>query len=177
MSSNLFEGAAVQARNWAEQALNDSGCGIPNNGATGNTDSPIEAQLLVAVAIYYRLWGEPLTILAKGSKVPADFYDGPKSHTILLIPQFQVSSYRVDFALFCQSERAVKVIVECDGHALHERTKEQAQKDKSRDRDLQSLGYKVIRFTGSEIYRDPFAAASEVLEIVQGAMQDVWLAR
>lgn len=48
----------------------------------------------------------------------------------------------------------VSLVVECDGHDFHEKTKEQAKRDKSRDRDLQAAGITVLRFTGSEIYND-----------------------
>ena len=40
----------------------------------------------------------------------------------------------------------------CDGHNFHERTKEQAARDRSIDRKLQQMGWHVFRFTGSEIY-------------------------
>lgn len=65
------------------------------------------------------------------------------------------------FASF--AEAASKLVVECDGHDFHERTKEQAEADKSRDRTLQSVGYNVFRFTGSKLTRDPFACARECL--------------
>jgi hypothetical protein len=55
------------------------------------------------------------------------------------------------------------VAVECDGHDFHEKTKAQAARDKKRDRDLQSLGWRVLRFTGSEVFRDPGAVAVEAL--------------
>lgn len=64
-------------------------------------------------------------------------------------PQVTIGPYRVDFLV---TFNGVKYVIECDGHDFHERTKEQAQKDKKRDRDLQNLGYKVFRFTGSEIW-------------------------
>jgi hypothetical protein len=54
--------------------------------------------------------------------------------------------------------------LECDGHDFHERTKEQAERDRVRDRDLQSIGWNVARFTGAEIYRDPLAAAVRVFK-------------
>lgn len=47
----------------------------------------------------------------------------------------------------------VALAVECDGHDFHEKTKEQARRDKSRDRILISHGIHTIRFTGSEIFR------------------------
>jgi very-short-patch-repair endonuclease len=54
------------------------------------------------------------------------------------------------------------VVVECDGHEFHERTKEQAAHDKRRDRYLAAEGYRVLRFAGSEVYADPHTAAREV---------------
>jgi very-short-patch-repair endonuclease len=78
---------------------------------------------------------------------------------------------------------AVDLAVECDGHDFHERTKEQARRDRKRDRDLQALGYTVLRFTGSEIARDPRAVAKEIvhtaetrLQALYSAAHDAWAA-
>lgn len=79
--------------------------------------------------------------------------------------QKKIGSYRVDFlAAWTYDDIPTKIVVECDGHNFHERTKEQAQRDRARDRDLQNAGYRVFRFTGSEIYRDAFRCATEVFE-------------
>lgn len=78
--------------------------------------------------------------------------------------QKPIAQYRVDFLVRAHPYDArTCVVVECDGHDFHERTKEQAARDRARDRDLQSAGYKVFRFTGSEIYRDAILCAREVL--------------
>ncbi|MBA2502348.1 MAG: DUF559 domain-containing protein [Pyrinomonadaceae bacterium] len=60
-----------------------------------------------------------------------------------------------------------KIIVECDGHDFHEKTKVQAAHDKRRDRILQSLGYKVFRFTGSEIHNNAISCALEVFDCLR----------
>jgi very-short-patch-repair endonuclease len=70
--------------------------------------------------------------------------------------------YRVDFLLIFNEG---KIVIECDGHDYHEKTKQQAQRDKSRDRNLQKEGYIVLRFTGSEIYKDPIGCVNEVVEV------------
>lgn len=57
-----------------------------------------------------------------------------------------------------------RLIVECDGHEFHERTKEQAAKDRSRDRASTLAGMEVFRFTGSELWRDPYGCAGQVIE-------------
>jgi very-short-patch-repair endonuclease len=82
---------------------------------------------------------------------------------------------RVDFVIYAhghwgdhrpQSVRAL--VIECDGHDYHERTKEQAAKDRSRDRAVQMKGYdQVFRYTGSELWCDPLGCAQEVYEWVQ----------
>lgn len=58
---------------------------------------------------------------------------------ILTIPDFY----------FETSEK--KICIYADGHTYHERTEKQALRDRSIDRELQSLGFVVLRFTGKEI--------------------------
>jgi len=70
----------------------------------------------------------------------------------ILEPQKQIGNYRVDF-LITNIKSGEKFVIECDGHDFHERTKDQAQRDKERDRNLQAKGFKVFRFTGSEIWK------------------------
>lgn len=87
-------------------------------------------------------------------------------------PQVEIASidgksYRLDFLVEFHTQIngvAARVLldVECDGHDFHERTKEQAERDKARDRDMQALGYRVARFTGSEIARSPESVASKI---------------
>lgn len=67
--------------------------------------------------------------------------------------QKQIGKYQVDF-LISATFSDTQVIIECDGHDFHEKTKEQAKHDKERDRWLTSQGYKILRYTGSEIYND-----------------------
>ena len=70
--------------------------------------------------------------------------------------QAPVLEYRADFLLTVRLRGEVigRVVIECDGHNFHERTKEQAARDRSRDRAMLLAGYKVVRFTGSELHRD-----------------------
>jgi very-short-patch-repair endonuclease len=69
--------------------------------------------------------------------------------------------YRLDFAFFLGE---AMFAVEIDGHDFHERTKEQARRDKSRDRALTSTGWSVLRFTGSEIYADPSGCLDQITD-------------
>jgi very-short-patch-repair endonuclease len=79
--------------------------------------------------------------------------------------QYRIGEYRVDF--LCVSGGA-RVIVECDGHEFHERTKEQAANDSRRERALVIGGYSVLRYTGSELYRDAMRCAGEVQSYLEG---------
>lgn len=83
-----------------------------------------------------------------------------------VIPQYSFDdyNYRVDFYL--KLDQNVNIVVECDGHDYHEKTKKQAKRDKKRDRKLQQIPEVdfVFRFTGSEIYNNPEKCASEIEE-------------
>lgn len=82
-------------------------------------------------------------------------------------PQIKIGAYRVDFLLvhtwYGDMER---LIVECDGHDFHERSKEQARRDKARDRYLVSAGHRLVRYTGSEIYADVASCVIEAVSIL-----------
>lgn len=88
---------------------------------------------------------------------------------IVFSPQVEIGKYKVDFCItipIYDSNEDKKIIVECDGHEFHEKTKEQAQHDKERDRFLQAEGYPIYRFTGSEIYRNPLKIYFELCNII-----------
>jgi very-short-patch-repair endonuclease len=85
-----------------------------------------------------------------------------------IVPQVTIEGYRVDFLIqyWSKSGAELNVVVECDGHDWHERTPQQAARDKRRDRRLQKLGYQVLRFTGSEIFNRPVDCAEEIRQII-----------
>ena len=67
---------------------------------------------------------------------------------------------------YLEPENKLKLIVECDGHEFHEKTKEQVQHDNERDYDLKMAGYDVLHYSGSQIYNDPFKCAKEVYDYI-----------
>lgn len=99
-----------------------------------------------------------------------DFGFFPGTH---VWPQAKISNYRLDFLIVHVEPKGKKtfVAVECDGHDFHEKTKEQAAHDKMRDRFLTGQGIKVLRFTGSEIYRDPLQCWCETFNILWGVTE------
>ena len=114
-------------------------------------ESPIEALFLVAIA--------PLMV---------------RDSSYTVTPQAKLGNYRVDFLITFTAVPGISrsVVVECDGHDYHERTKEQAERDKRRDRAIAAQGLPVFRFTGRELHRDPEACVDEVVDFTQGALLD-----
>jgi very-short-patch-repair endonuclease len=106
-----------------------------------------------------------MSVDSTGSRAGSNVGDyGPDE---VISPQYQIGKYRVDFRLESNcSGRRILAVIECDGHDFHERTKEQAARDRKRDRDLQSEGYLVFRFTGSQIYRDPWGCVDEMYDAI-----------
>lgn len=85
--------------------------------------------------------------------------------------------YRLDLLINCKVGSEIHhYAVECDGHDFHEKTKEQAARDRKRERDLMSVGYKVIRFTGSEIWKNPTFCARQTLQIIDNdfGVSEAW---
>lgn len=59
------------------------------------------------------------------------------------------------------------VLVEIDGHIWHEKTPEQVEKDKQRERAIMAAGYRVVRFSAREVFRDPVKCVYEANSHVQ----------
>ena len=136
-------------------------------------ESPIERLFLLA-AWSRGVWTGRLEIMH--STTVSVLTEACRSEARAVVaPQVQIGSYRVDF-LFAlarsDGEPICLVAVECDGHDFHEKTKAQAARDKSRDRDLAGHGVTVMRYSGSEIWRDPGARADEVLNYLNSEWAD-----
>lgn len=93
-----------------------------------------------------------------------------------IFPQFNVKAggkrYIADFKIDAfdypntEDQVCTTVLIECDGHDYHEKTKEQAKHDKSRDRALIAEGYQVLHFTGSEIWNEPLKCMEEIQDFI-----------
>lgn len=93
-----------------------------------------------------------------------DEYPPDASSGIHVYLQGNVGPYRADFIVdLVFAGRVERAVVECDGHDFHERTKEQAERDKSRDRSLAGAGFTVLRYTGREIWRSPERCALDCI--------------
>jgi hypothetical protein len=78
----------------------------------------------------------------------------------------------VDSNTLLKATPPVRIGIEVDGHDFHERTKEQAANDRSRDRQLLLAGWTIIRFTGSEVWHDARACAQEVADLIDHLEQN-----
>lgn len=87
----------------------------------------------------------------------------------LLIPQakFPKINRRVDLFAWKPSDPRARIVVECDGFDYHA-TKDAFTRDRERDRQFASLGYRLVRFSGSEIYRTPWKVSADLFEIMFG---------
>ena len=177
----------VALREQTRHAIKNAGTEIA--WAYGRCESPIERAMAAAL------------VVAGGQLAERAFFADDRGRTMFLglpvkdhasydwfsiQPQVKLGEYRVDF-LVTYSHVALpaegrpgydpvsqQAVIECDGHDFHERTKEQARRDKQRDRFLQSMGMPVFRFTGSEIWRAPFHCASEALIHLQKLHKQRW---
>lgn len=88
----------------------------------------------------------------------------PNHSAVHFAQQVKIGQYRADFVFTVEDPagKSCRLVVEIDGHDFHERTKEQAQRDKARDRYMTGEGIQVMRYTGSEIWANPFAAIEEI---------------
>lgn len=73
---------------------------------------------------------------------------------------------RPDLYIWLPEDDSFKLIVECDGYRYHS-DRASFTSDRKRDRVLKSLGYDVLRFSGLEIYKDPLAAAQELVDYLE----------
>lgn len=136
-------------------------------------ESPIER--LFATAFWSRFDWRGVSEMSHVGMDGLAEYAAEQEPKVVWSPQVLIAGHRVDF-LFAQemagSEPTRFLVVECDGHEFHEKTKKQAARDKARDRAIVAAGASVIRFAGSEIYRDAGACADEVFGIIHGEWVD-----
>lgn len=134
---------------------------LNGNTALENCNSPIEQLYFLAlknIGVYENIDLSIETqkeIYANGKKYKVDFYI-TASEVFSLDKNDEHDIY----------SREVSLCIECDGHNFHEKTKAQVSKDKSRERDIMSKGLNLIRFSGSEIYKNPNKCAIQTFKIL-----------
>ncbi len=115
-------------------------------------ESPLEQKLLKAL-VRNNIKTELQLRINKDNTI-AHFPDPVDPSKILTIPDFYVET------------EDKKICIYTDGHTYHERTEYQAVRDRSIDRELQNLGYVVLRYTTSEVNQK----LDETVENIKKAM-------
>lgn len=112
-------------------------------------DSPLERDLML------ELYKNNIDfIMQRRFNKDGSFYEFPKDidfDTILTIPDFYIEKGKS------------KLCVYADGHTYHERTEKQALRDRNIDRELQKLGFIVLRYTGQEIRKNCSLVVENIL--------------
>lgn len=139
------------------------------------TQSPIEDMLAGALAWVDKDWGGmPQFCYADSPSDAIQVFGSRPEIQFWIAPQAKIAGYKADFLLWFSYERVVAgVAIECDGHAFHERTKEQASRDKKRDREILKAGFPVVRFSGSDIFKSPADCAEQVADLLNDALDRV----
>lgn len=95
------------------------------------------------------------------NEIEQRFYDafiGLEEEPSNIQNEFVIGPYRVDFLLYRDT------VVEIDGHEAH-KTKEQRSNDYTRERFIQTKGYTVVRFMGTEVYNNAKKCVEEAMAI------------
>lgn len=79
----------------------------------------------------------------------------------------KVGPYRLDFA-----DVQNKIAVEIDGFDYHS-SKEHIIKDRERQRNLEKMGWKIVRFAGSEVHRNVAKCVNDFVQIRNHHLQAV----
>lgn len=127
-------------------------------------ESPIEKMMLASILLVLDDIGHPFL---RWNLYGLDFSWPGKSviptDNVTLFCQAVIGKYRADFLLgiWALGEHRA-IVIECDGHDYHERTKAQACRDRKRDRWMTINDVVVLRFTGSEIHADSLDCAKQI---------------
>lgn len=174
MKKRLFDESALENIRGGARSYVDGVVDGAADYALG--DSPIEQLFYIGLAAriemhcseYHTLWDvhcaqEEAAMLAHET--------AQRSGVLIIRPQASIpDGWRVDFLIHAYNMGRNgpvgwrKLIVECDGHDFHERTKQQAAKDRGRDRWATLNRFTILRFTGSELYKEAFSCASQVTD-------------
>lgn len=123
--------------------------------------SPIEKIFITAFELYTELENKEKIYLFEQEKIQLE------NKTYYADFMFKADDY-VNGTLFGDKLKKIdyKLIIECDGHEFHEKTKEQVKHDNEREYDLKMAGYEILRFSGSQIYNEPLKCARDTYNYI-----------
>ena len=99
-----------------------------------------------------------------------------------LTNQYEISyrskKYKADFLISSMIMNGIEyrcekpIIIECDGYDSHH-TKEQRNYDIERENNLKTRGYSIMRFTGSQIFKNPYDCVMRTYKFLLDENQSV----
>lgn len=80
-----------------------------------------------------------------------------------------IADFEVEYDELCNPKlkKDFALVIECDGYEFHQKTKKQVEYDNKREYDLKINNYQILRFSGSEIYKDPIDCAERVFKYIE----------
>ena len=121
--------------------------------------SPLERQLFLELLKSYIKFQNQYALNWKGKSISTagKSYDDRQNN-------FREVLTVVDFYI---EKGSTRLCIYTDGHTYHERTEEQAQRDRNIDRKLQELGFQVLRYTGKEVNENVQKIVNEIKRWLQ----------
>lgn len=111
-----------------------------------------------------KIFGVSVLLLYPGVKLCQQDDPRPPDRAVL-IPQYRWRNYRMDWALCVPGKDKPVVFVECDGAEFHS-TVEQQARDRRKDDEARDAGIQLLRFSGSDIYRNYDACAKLTMDLL-----------
>lgn len=136
--------------------------------------SPIETRLLGAM-LSGALFAYDNVHLYHNGQESAHIFSSKAKYRFNITAQFKIGAFFADFFVDCSktgsSDIKSSLVIECDGHEFHEKTKQQVERDKVRERAIVAAGYTLLRFAGSEIHRNSDACAKEIRDFLLNGLK------
>jgi very-short-patch-repair endonuclease len=133
-----------RSRDWTSERL--AGVAATMEGIEKSCESPIEHQFGIAAAAVFGRLG------------------------LRVVPQYELSKYRYDFAILHPALDRVMALIECDGKEFHS-TVQQSANDREKEAAASEMDTFVIRYSGAAIVRDPKDCAENALRHICWAWQ------
>lgn len=136
-------------------------------------ESALEQWFIFLVAFRYH---KTALVTYRGALPPGVEEIEGKPPLIDIDQQVKIAGHRVDFLFTVRSPtsgRSRRVAVECDGHAFHDRSAAQASKDRARDRRLLREGVPTLRYTFSDLARQPNESFNDLNETLKALVKQL----
>ena len=151
----------IDKHNETDEICSNCSYKISNNCLTCLFDlqSPLERKLFLELKKNYVRFETQYPLNWKGENISirGKSYNNPKNNfkDVLTVADFFIE------------KRGVKLCIYTDGHTYHERTEEQAQRDKRIDRKLQEFGFQVLRYTGKDVNENIENIVTEIKQWIE----------